>query len=92
MERRESPHVDILLDVEDLEEPLINPRGSQESKGGGGGSEIRPQPVEQSVPWPALRRTSVSVRNVSPQQGFMDPSEVRAHIFPLHLSNFPQVF
>ncbi|KAL4547721.1 hypothetical protein Ndes2526B_g06954 [Nannochloris sp. 'desiccata'] len=65
---RESPHVDILLD-DDLEEPLMPP------------IETAPaEPPVRHVPWPALRRSSVSVRKVSPVAGF-DPNEIISPVF-----------
>jgi hypothetical protein len=88
---RESPHVDILLD-NDLQEPLMAQTEGEDTIDVGGASRYaaaasaaaaaaEPPVVVQPVgvphiPWPALRRSSVSVRKVSPVAGF-DPNEVR---------------
>ncbi len=81
--RRESPHVDILLDG-DLEEPLMPQIEVEEAQEGASGSAaaasaapaVAGEPLVQHVAWPALRRSSVSVRKVSPVSGF-DQTEVR---------------
>jgi hypothetical protein len=81
--RRESPHIDILLD-DDIEEPLLPQTEAEEAMELGGLSTATAatsaraavaEPYVQHVPWPALRRSSVSVRKVSPVVGF-DPNEV----------------
>lgn len=69
-------HIDILLDDEELEEAFLEPGSSE-------GPTILPAPLAAVVKespttksvWPALRRSSVSVRKMSPVVGF-DPQAV----------------
>lgn len=89
--RRESPHVDILLD-DDIEEPLLPQTeveealelGRPSTSAAASAPATVPEPQVQQAPWPALRRSSVSVRKISPVVGF-DPNEVDTY---LKLHNF----
>jgi hypothetical protein len=81
--RQESLYGDILLD-EDIEEPLMPPTEAEEalelvgtdiSAASASAQTAAAEPPLHHVPWPALRRSSVSIRKVSPVVGF-DPNEV----------------
>ena len=82
--RRESPHVDVLLDIDELEEPLLSISENELQQTADEAAAVAVEapyvPARTAAPWPALRRTSVSVRKISPVIGF-DPNEVSCPIF-----------
>lgn len=68
-----SPHIDILLDVEDLEEPLLPAETADDIEAQETAARDTVGSLEgptKQITWPALRRSSVSVRKVSPVSGF----------------------
>jgi len=80
--RSESLHEDILFN-DNIDEPLMPPTEAEEalelgesiSAASASAQTAAAESPMHHVPWPALRRSSVSVRNVSPVAGF-DPNEV----------------
>ena len=76
-----SPQGDILFDVEDLEEPLISVEAGHELETQGILDAVGSlEGSSKQIAWPALRRSSLSVRKISPVTGF-DSNEASAYVF-----------